>query len=184
MRYDSTPGQSVVTFRKAILETSALLGMLVPLIGVIAGALEPHDHGVMFGAIPLTLCAYVLWLLARSSVRLEPDGVVVDNFLIRHVIPWHELAEIAVADGLVIRLRGGRKIGSIMYGGSVAGAILGYRYTRSVCAKMNAKRQEILSSGALRDENGTYRRIINFSPWPPLLMFAVLEALASLSLLR
>ena len=183
MRYDEMPGASVVVFRKPSLTTFAVLGMLVLTIGVIAGALKPHDHGVMFGAVPLSLIVYILWLVASSGVRIDSRGITVHNLLMRHVVPWHELAEITAANGLIIRLRDETEIGSIMYGGSLLGALFGTPFTHRACARMNAKRREILAA-ATPGEGGTYRRSIHFSPWPPLVILVVLEALASLSLLR
>jgi hypothetical protein len=115
-------------------------------------------------------------------VRLGRDGVIVDNLLVRHVIPWGELVEIYVGNGLVFRLRDGQRIGSMVYGGSVLGAVLGYRYTRRVAARMNAARQEILAGSAAASPESGYRRMLGFSPWPPLIILVIMEAITSLSL--
>ena len=112
---------------------------------------------------------------------MDQGGVIVDNLLIRHMIPWEELSEIKVGYGLVFLLRDGRKVGSIMYGGSVAGEVLGYRYTSRVADRMRAARQELLAGSAKPPASGEYAQRIGFSPWPPLALLAPLEALAALS---
>lgn len=173
-------------FRKTSLTAFAWLMMLVLAIIVLVLALRPGGavSDIFFGTIIFAIGTYVLWLVASSAVRINREGVIVDNFLLRHVIPWQQLSGIAIGYGLEIRLRDGAKIGSIMYGGSLLGALTGNRLAGQACARMNAKRKEILSSGIPPEGNGPYRRVINFSPWPPLIILAVLEGIASLSLLR
>jgi hypothetical protein len=145
-------------------------------------------HGVndlFAGAIGFSLFGYFFWLLGwHSAVRLDRYGVIVDNLLVRHVIPWGELSEIEVGNGLFFRLRDDRMVGSIMYGGSVMGALLGYRYTRKVAARMRAARDELLTGTVELPTSDGYVRRIGFSPWPPLVILALMEAIASLSLLR
>jgi hypothetical protein len=186
MRHDKTPGVPVATFRKASLATCASLGMLVPVIGILATAFRwgRVASGIFLAALIMTPLAYALWLLASSAVRIGKDGVIVDNLLMRHIIPWHNVIDIAVDNGLVIRVFNGPNVGSIMYGGSVLGALSGYTLTERACARMNAKRKEILSSGIPPEGNKPYRRIIHFSPWPPLIILAVLEGLASVAFIR
>jgi hypothetical protein len=141
-----------------------------------------YNDSFFFGGAILSPFAYLLWLLGwHSAVRMNRDGVIVDNLLIRHVIPWEELSEIKVGYGLVFLLRDGRKVGSIMYGGSVIGEVLGYRYTSKVADRMRAARQELLARSAKLPASGEYARRIGFSPWPPLAILASLEALAALS---
>jgi hypothetical protein len=141
-----------------------------------------YNDSVFLGSVVISLLAYPLWLLGwHSGVRMDEDGVIVDNLLIRHVIPWQELSDIKVGYGLVFLLRDGRKVGSIMYGGSVIGAILGYRYTSRVADRMRAARQELQARSAKLPASGEYAQRIGFSPWPPLALLASLEALAALS---
>jgi hypothetical protein len=127
---------------------------------------------------------YIIWLIGgHSAVRLGRNGIFVDNLLVRHVIPWGELSEIGVQGGLIFRLRDGQRIGSVMYGGSVMGALLGYRYTRGVAERMRAARAELLAGAPEPLPSADYVRRIAFSPWPPLVILAVMEAIAALSLL-
>ena len=173
-----------MTFRKAALSVFASAGIAVAVTGM--AAMVANDVQDLFAAaVVVSLFAYLFWLVGwHSAVRLGRDGVIVDNLLARHVIPWGQLAEIGVGNGLEFRLRDRQRIGSIMYGGSVIGAILGYRYTRSAAARMNAPRDDVRARYPGQCVPGAgYRRVAGFSAWPPLVILAVMEAVASLSLL-
>jgi hypothetical protein len=110
------------------------------------------------GTIGFAAFVYFFWLLGwHSAVRLGRRGMVVDNLLVRHMIPWDSLEFIGVGSGLIIRLRDGTTVGSLMYGGSLLGQLLGYRYTRKVAAKMNAAREEL--QAAMRSSSTSCQRL-------------------------
>jgi hypothetical protein len=173
-----------ITFRKPALSVFASADLAVA-VTVMAVVVAKHARDLFTGAIVVSLFAYLFWLVGwHSAVRLVRNGVIVDNLLVRHVIPWGELEEIRIGHGLVFRLRDGQQIGSVMYGGSVIGAILGYRYTRKVAARMNAAWDGTRAgSPELAAPGDSYRRVSGFSAWPPLVILAVMEAIVSLSLL-
>jgi hypothetical protein len=177
--------QLSVTFRKWWMSAFALLGATGMTGFFVAAALLHFNSSAFFGAVIISAFDYFFWLLGwHSKVQIDRAGIVVDNLLVRHVIPWGELSEIGVGNGLFFRLRDGRLIGSIMYGGSVIGALLRYRYTRQVAARMRAARDELLAGTSELPPSDGYVQRIGFSPWPPLLILALMEAIASLSLLR
>jgi hypothetical protein len=172
------------TFRKWALTAFAGAGFALAVGGMLAVVIS-HARDLFYGAPFNALFAYFFWLVGwHSAVRLDREQVIVDNLLVRHVIPWGELSEIGVGNGLFFRLRDGRMVGSIMYGGSVIGALLRYRYTRGVAARMRAARDELLAGTSELPSSDGYVQRIGFSPWPPLLIVALMEAIASLSLLR
>jgi hypothetical protein len=173
-----------MTFRKPALSVFASAGIAVAVTGM-AAMVANGVQDLFAAAIVVSLFAYLFWLVGwHSAVRLGRDGVIVDNLLMRHVIPWGELAEIGMGNGLVFRLRDGQRVGSVMYGGSVIGAILGYRYTRKVADRMNAARDGIRASSAEHEaQEAGYRRVAGFSVWPPMVIVATTEAIAALSLL-
>jgi hypothetical protein len=175
-----------MTFRKPALTLFASIGITVVGTGfVLAAVLPKPSKGTLGAAVLFSSFVYVIWLVGwHSAVRLNGQGVIVDNLLARHVIPWSQLTEIGVGNGLLFKLRDGASVGSVTYGGSVLGALFGYRYTAGVAARMTAAREQILSGTAHRSDGGAYRRVIGFSPWPPLVILAVMEAIAALSLLR
>jgi hypothetical protein len=171
-----------VTFRKPALEAFASVGGLILLGSYMAAALIPkRNFGVFLGAVIFAAFIYVIWLIGfHSAVRFYRDAAIIDNLLARHVIPWEELAAIGVVSGLVFKLRDGRKVSSVMFGGSVMGALLRYRYTREVAARMNSARTEIAanSSPATGDK---YYVTAGFSAWPPVIILALVEAIAVLA---
>jgi hypothetical protein len=171
----------VVIFRKPVLVAVASCGIGLMVGGTSLLVLE-NAKGAFGGAVISSAFVYAFWLLGwQSAVRFTPSGVIVDNLLIRHIIPWVILADIGVKHGLVFNLRGGRSVASVMYGGSVIGGLLGYRYTRSVAARMRDKRDELINRQA-SDVSSEYRRLIHFSPWPPLVILLSLEAITAVLL--
>lgn len=173
-----------VTFRKPQFAAFGWFGVgfLTIAFGVVSGV--AHSAGLFAVAVLFAAFVYVIWLIGcHSAVRLNQDGVIVDNFLVRHVIPWGELAAIAVDNGLCFRLRDGRKIGSMTYAGSLAGALLGYRYTEMAADRMRAARDQLLAGMPELPASPGYCRRIGFSVWPPLVILAVMEAIAGLSVL-
>jgi hypothetical protein len=174
--------QQVRTFRKAAFSLfgAGCAGLTIVLVLILDFM---PVRGMLGGAVIFAAFLYLFWLVGwHSKVRMDSAGVVVDNLLVRHVIPWAALAKIDVDYGLDFRLRDGRKIGSITYGGSVAGSLLGYKYTRAVAARMREAQKEL--QGTAEPAAGSYVRRSGFSPWPPLACVAIMEAVASLSLLR
>lgn len=126
---------------------------------------------------------YFFWLIGwHSAVRLDPAGVRVDNIVVRHFIPWEELSDIAVGSGLEFRLRNGSKVQSLMYGGSLIGMILGYRYTRKVAAKMLTASAEMVAAAPAVPGPLVYRSRFYVSAWPPLVILAATEIVAVLAL--
>jgi hypothetical protein len=176
----------VIVYRKPALVIFAWGGIVTLTVGFTVAAFLPRPStGSFFAAVVSTLLVYCIWLVGwHSAVHMERDEVTVDNLLVRHVIPRSELADIGVGNGLVFRLRDGRRIGSVMFGGSVIGAILGYRYTRRVAARMTAAWDDMGAGSPERGVVGTsYRRLTGFSPWPPLAIWVVMESIASISVL-
>lgn len=125
-----------------------------------------------------------MWLLGNSAVRVCNEAVIIDNLLIRHAIPWSEIEDINVDYGIKFMLRDGRKIGSIMYGGSVIGQLTGYRYAQRAIARMSAVRSSLPgAAGGAKPVPADYSRRLNFNPWPPLIILTLLEGIGALSLL-
>ena len=122
-------------------------------------------------------------MCCNSSVRMNRSGMFVTDVLTRHVIPWTELRQIEVAGGMVIELRGGSSIRPAMYGGSLYGAVTGYRRQRKVAARMNATRERFQTSEPTPQSPARYTQKTALSPWPPLLLLVVMEAIAALGVL-
>jgi hypothetical protein len=141
--------------------------------------------GGTFGvAVVFTFVVYAAWLIGcHSAVRMDSSGIIVDDVLTRHVIPWNELRAIDGRGGLIFEVRGGPYIRMMMYGGSLMGAVTGYRRQRKTAARMNMARARLQASDPAPQPPAHYARTIRFSPWPPLMVLAAMEAIAAVGVL-
>ncbi len=172
------------TFRKPVLCVPASMAIAGIFIAWVVATFSAPRVSDLSGALIFSTFMYFFWLVGwHSAVRIDGTGVRVDNFLVRHYIPWGELADIAVGSGLEFRLRDGGKVFSLMYGGSIIGHVLGYKYTRRVVARMCAAQQEMLSN--VHDETReplAYNSRYYVAPWPPVVILAATELIAVLAL--
>jgi hypothetical protein len=177
--------------RRVVAREKVFRGRFISVIGVLAAAgtaaaffipvSSDPSSGYAFAVAPFPEFIYFFWLLGwHSAVRIRASGVMVDNLLFRHVIPWGDLADITVGYGLVFRLKDGRKVGSLMFGGSLGGQLLGYPWTRRVAVRMRKAAEELSLQGDEREQQGTYRCRFYVSPWPPLAILVTLEVIAAL----
>ncbi len=116
-------------------------------------------------------------------MRLDGSGVIVEDVLTRYVIPWAKLRQIEVAGGMVFEVWGGPYIRPMMYGGSLYGAVTGYRRQRNVAARMNAARERLQAGELTPQSSARYAEMSALSPWPPLVILAVMEAIPAIGLL-
>lgn len=177
--------RQAVAYRKPWFTVTAVAGV-AGCAGAFAGISLTYPNGSdPFGAVIVALFAWFFWLIGwHSAVRMDAAGVVVDNLTVRHTIPWSALEAIEVRGGLTFKLRDGTAVGCLMYGGSLAGQLSGYPYLRRVAARMRESQAE-LSSEVPEALPGPARAraVWHVSPWPPLLILAILELIAVLALL-
>lgn len=122
-----------------------------------AGDRCPGTHLGFFG---FSVMVYGLWLLGwHSSVRIRADELVVDNLAKRYRVPWEAFAEFAVEEGLEVRLKNRSVIGSIAFGGSLIGSLLGYGHTNRVCQKMDAARLNMTKTRSGEDLPDGHRKV-------------------------
>ena len=140
--------------------------------------------GTFIGAAAVAFGGYLIWLIGcHSAVRMNRSGLILDNVLTRHVIPWQELRGIEVVGGLVFEVRGGPYIRMVMYGGSLWGVVTRYKQQRNVAARMNRARERFQASAPSPECQARYATASTFSPWPPLLIFAAMEVIAAVGVL-
>ncbi|WP_157407345.1 hypothetical protein [Actinomadura atramentaria] len=146
----------------------ALVAGLVLSVMAVRNAVIIEDAGkrfLLFPAAAVPLCC--MWLIGRhSAVRVCRGGVVIDNFAVRHRIPWSEFSEFVVDDGLGVRLRDRRIIDSVVFGGSVIGDLLDYPHARKARRKLDAARDRVIATGGESWPGGYEKRI--FVPLVPL----------------
>ncbi|MFI6940383.1 hypothetical protein ACIBI4_14015 [Streptomyces sp. NPDC050418] len=78
---------------------------------------------------PLTVAGSVVffWVMGwHSAIRFTDAHLTVTNIVVTSTVAWPAVAEITADDGLCIRLRDDRELGSIAFGGSLIGGLRGY----------------------------------------------------------
>jgi hypothetical protein len=171
-------------YRKPPLTAACLAGDAFFIGGFVYVAFDVPQPGLFGVAVIFTGLTYLLWLVGwHSAIQLGQSGVVVDNGLTRHEIAWRELSDIGIGYGLTFRLRNGTEVRSVMFGGSVMGAIIGYRYTESIAKKMRQYRKELLVDDSEESALIGYRSGVHI-PWLPLLTILVaFEIIAAIAVI-
>jgi hypothetical protein len=173
-----------VVFRATGLFAFGWVGLAGIALGFGVAASDIGGGGTFGAAVLIAAVSYVFWLVCcSSSVRMDRSGMIVDDALTRHVIPWPDLRQIKVAGGMVIEVWGGPYIRPKMYGGSLFGAVTGYRQQRKVAARMNAAWQRLQASAPTPQSPAHYAQRTALSPWPPLVVLVVMEAIAAVGVL-
>lgn len=117
----------------------ANVGLLAPFIAILIA--RPLTGGYAIGAAVVAGILWLIWLFGWwSKVAIGPDGVTIDNVIVRHFIPWEQLRDIRAEGGLTFELTDGTGVGSASYGASLAGALTGWRGLRRVREQMLAAR--------------------------------------------
>jgi hypothetical protein len=143
--------KSEFVFRKPLLCGIATIVIAGCLAFFVVAAVSTPNGSEFFGAIILSAFIYFFYLLGwQTCVRVVAAGVVVDNLCYRNFIPWHELSRVQSRSGLLIVTRGGQRIGSLAYGGSIIGLFTGNRQARAVAEKSRPLRRRRLGPESLK----------------------------------
>lgn len=95
------------------------------------------------------LTFYAGWVMGwHTTVRLRPDGIVIETGLIRNLIPWRQGRQFYVADGLRLRLLDGRSYAVTAFGGTPLGALTGYRVISQVAERLARLGDQIVAACA------------------------------------
>jgi hypothetical protein len=133
--------QRGAVFRKPPLTAFCMAGDIFFIAGFAYVASVVPQPGLFFVALILTGLTYLFWLIGwHSAIRLDESGVIVDNGLMRHEISWNGLSGIMIGYGLTFGLRSGGEVRSVMFGGSVMGAVIDYKYTEKIAERMRQYR--------------------------------------------
>ncbi len=113
---------------------------------------------------------FVIMMVLTSNIRVSDKGVTVTNLFVRHRVPWNVISSIRLDDGLAIHLTDGRKVGSIQFGGSLGGALLGYRSQRKYVERFNGALAE---PSRIVSAVGEYQMQVRVPAGPLIMAFAV-----------
>lgn len=188
------PKRSEWVYRNKAAQVTAGLAIALCTGTGLAIALDPKAPPYLGGLVAL-FGGYLAWLFGwQSSVRLRADGVVVDNMFITGLVPWASFREFRIANGLKVVMTDGRVIGSLAFGGSVAGQLSGYRRLRRVVEQMEECRQKLAANdGGIsplsapgdapvsHGRHSAYQKGVRFELWPALALLVPLELLGLLT---
>lgn len=175
---------SELVFRKPAFYGTAGAAALVVFVIFVVEVLSAPSGSTFFGAFIVAVFIYVFWVLGwQSAVRVGSAGVIVDNLFFRHSIPWRDIAEIRTGNGLLIVTRGGERVGSLMYGGSLIGMFSGDKRSRAVAHQIRGA-QDRAATGTPNDDDGnkSYHSSVNFQVLPIVAVLIATELVAGLSL--
>lgn len=100
-------------------------------LGLTGGEINATAHGKTVTAVAvapfIAVIFYAGWLVAwRTTVRLRPDGIIVENIFVRYTIPWGQGRRFYVSKGIRLRLIDGRTYPVWAFQGSLGSALIGY----------------------------------------------------------
>jgi hypothetical protein len=133
-------------------------------------------------ALPLAcwLAATLGWPAAASAVRVRPGALVIDNMVVRHVIPWEHFAGVYVEPGMGMfaRVDDGRVVNSAAFGRSLGDALHGYGRMRVTLERVREECRRARLAHAVADPPLPCRWRLRV-PWAASLGFlAVFEAVS------
>src|SRR5579864_3120663 len=85
------------------------------------------------------MCA--TWLgVVVTAVRVRADNLVIDNWVVQHVLPWERFAGLFVEPetGMIARLDDGTAARSVAFGKTLTDAIKGYGHMRETLDRIRA----------------------------------------------
>jgi hypothetical protein len=169
--------RGVETVFRHNLMVGLVVGTNVILLPIAVAGLASPGVGNAVGGVVVASLLWVLWLLGWwSKVMIGPYGVTVDNVILRRVIPWEQLRDIRAEGGLTFELTDGTGVGTLSYGGSLAGAINGWRGMRRVREQMLAARS--VPAADAPPHHHERRNRVKIAWWPLAVYLVPLEAIA------
>lgn len=96
---------------------------------------------------PLTAVVfYIGWLVARrTSIRLRTDGFVIENAIIKYVVPWRQGRQFYLENGIKVRLLDGRTYATWVFQGSLASRLDGYSAFYPILDQITAECDRIIA---------------------------------------
>jgi hypothetical protein len=171
------PDLSVYRYKGMLWFLAVLAAVCEIVMLSILATLRPTEVG---GYIGLPIAAWagmcVTWLIVVvTAVRVRADKLVIDNWLVRHVIPWERFAGLFVEPeiGMIARLEAGTVVKSAAFGRTLTDAIKGYGHMRETLDRIRADCGSARAAHSDVDPPHDYRRSLNV-PWRSLLGFLVL----------
>jgi len=124
----------------------------------------PGQQGAFVGGAVLSGIAWLMWVLGWwTKVEVRPDGLVIDNVIVRHVIPAGQFDRFVLDSGTCVRAKDGRRFYLFGHGGSLLGAITNYHSQRRFLARAETATAMIADNA---DPHARYRTYVKIPWWP------------------
>jgi hypothetical protein len=173
-----------VAFRHGAMVAVFVIANLVFVPFMLSAAVSAHKQpGVMVGIAVVSALLWGIWVAScQSKVVIGPGGITVDSLFLRRFIPWDQFTGINADGGLSFELKDGTEISTISHGGSLLGAVTGYRGLQRVrnqmlaaCAKYRSTQPD---GGQVARHGHEPVRQVRVAWWPLLAYLGPLEAVA------
>jgi hypothetical protein len=100
---------------------------------------ERQNSSAFIGGIGVGFGCWIIWSIGISSkVVINGDGIRVDNFFVSHIISWKDFDSFVLDSGIWLTKRDGSRVFLVGFGGSLFGALTGYRSMRQSLAILQA----------------------------------------------
>lgn len=171
---DAAHPAGAAVFRNRVLAGLTAVFVAGPLLIGVTVVPGPGEQGAYVGGAVLPAFAWLMWVLGWwTKVVVRPDGVVIDNVIVRHVIPAAQFDSFVLDSGIWVRAKDDHRFWLFGYGGSLLGAITNYHSQRRVLARMEAAAAMIRKN---LDPEARCRTYVKIPWWPLPLLLIVVEA--------
>jgi hypothetical protein len=171
---------SKTVFRHGGVAGSTIVATLI-LVPVAASALHSVTNGNTVGAAVSAVCLWLIWQGGLwSKVVISQRGITIDSFFVRRQISWEQLSGIGADGGLRFQLEDGTEVGTMIYGGSLIGALTQYRGIRRTRDKMLTacnRYRAMITDGELSHHH-EHRLQLRAAWWVLLVYIALFESIA------
>jgi hypothetical protein len=132
MRQIERAGGNATVVRGAAMFRGTVVGLVfLGLLSALGFLLTRQNNGVYVGGIAVAIVCWLIWRIGISSkVIISNDGIRVDNFFVSHIVSWKDFDSFVLDSGIWLTKRDESRVFLIGFGGSLYGALTGYKSFR------------------------------------------------------
>ncbi|WP_194892789.1 hypothetical protein [Catenulispora pinisilvae] len=155
------------------------------LIGAFVAVAKGNTSAAFVGTPIGGFLFYVCWLVGwRATIRLRPEGIVVENCIVRLMVPWRLGRQFVVSSGIKLRLLDGRMISTWAFQGSLGAQLNGYSAFKPIRDRLQEESDKIVYSVPVGASTAEYRWRLQLPDlWILFALIGVSEAVVALAYL-
>ncbi len=155
------------------------------LIGAFVAVAKGNTSAAFVGTPIGGFLFYVCWLVGwRATIRLRPEGIVIENCIVRLMVPWRLGRQFVVSSGIKLRLLDGRMLSPWAFQGSLGAQLNGYSAFKPIRDRLQEESDKIVLSAPVGAASAEYRWRLQLPDlWIPLTFIGVSEAVVALAYL-